>query len=59
MVLRFPRNDFAGQEPGTDDEMASFCSLNYGVNFPMFAKVNANSEPRHPLYAALIDAALG
>ena len=55
-VLGFPCNDFGAQEPGSEAEIESFCSLNYGVNFPMFAKVNANSSPRHPLYAALIAA---
>lgn len=55
-VLGFPCNDFGAQEPGTEAEIASFCSMNYGVSFPMFAKLNANSQPRHPLYAALIAA---
>ncbi len=55
-VLGFPSNDFGAQEPGTEAEIESFCSLNYGVSFPMFSKVNTNSEPRHPLYAALIAA---
>jgi glutathione peroxidase len=55
-VLGFPCNDFGTQEPGSEAEIASFCSSNYGVSFPMFSKVNANSSPRHPLYAALIAA---
>lgn len=55
-VLGFPCNDFGAQEPGTEAEIESFCSMNFGVSFPMFAKVNANSVPRHPLYAALIEA---
>ena len=55
-VLGFPCNDFGAQEPGSEAEIESFCSLNYGVSFPMFAKVNANTNPRHPLYAALIAA---
>ncbi len=55
-VLGFPCNDFAGQEPGSEAEITSFCTLNYGVSFPMFSKVNCNSAPRHPLYAALIAA---
>ena len=55
-VLGFPCNDFGAQEPGNEGEIASFCSANYGVSFPMFSKINANSSPRHPLYAALIDA---
>ena len=55
-VLGFPCNDFAGQEPGSADEIQSFCTLNYSVQFPMFDKVNINSEPRHALYAELIAA---
>ena len=55
-VLGFPCNDFGAQEPGSEAEIESFCSLNYGVSFPMFSKVNTNSSPRHPLYAALIAA---
>lgn len=55
-VLGFPCNDFLGQEPGSAEEIQSFCSTNYGVSFPLFAKLNANSAPRHPLYAALIAA---
>ena len=55
-VLGFPCNDFAGQEPGEAAEIQSFCTTNYGVRFPMFAKLNINSEPRHPLYAQLIEA---
>ena len=56
VVLGFPANDFAGQEPGTNDEIASFCQLNYSVDFPMFSKVVATGEDRHPLYSALITA---
>jgi glutathione peroxidase len=55
-VLGFPCNDFAAQEPGTADEIREFCSATYGVSFPLFAKVQINSEPRHPIYAALIEA---
>ena len=55
-VLGFPCNDFGAQEPGDEGEIASFCSINYGVSFPMFSKINANSSPRHPLYSVLIDA---
>jgi glutathione peroxidase len=55
-VLGFPCNDFAAQEPGSADEIQSFCAMNYGVSFPMFDKVSINSAPRHPLYAALIEA---
>jgi glutathione peroxidase len=55
-VLGFPCNDFGAQEPGTEADIQSFCALNYHVSFPMFSKLNVNSAPRHPLYAALIDA---
>ncbi|MBS1139021.1 MAG: glutathione peroxidase [Proteobacteria bacterium] len=55
-VLGFPCNDFAGQEPGTADDIQDFCATNYAVQFPLFEKTNINSEPRHPLYAALIEA---
>ena len=55
-VLGFPANDFAGQEPGTSDEIASFCEKNYGVTFPMFEKVVATGPGKAPLYAALIEA---
>lgn len=55
-VLGFPANDFAGQEPGTNAEIASFCSSNYGVDFPMFAKIAVTGGSQHPLYAALVAA---
>jgi glutathione peroxidase len=54
VVLGFPCNQFAGQEPGDENEIASFCSLNYGVTFPMFAKIDVNGPNRHPLYRYLI-----
>src|SRR3546814_3973678 len=53
VVVGFPANDFAGQEPGTNEEISSFCSTNYGVDFPMFSKLVATGEGRHPLYSAL------
>ena len=53
VVLGFPCNQFLGQEPGTEDEIAEFCSATYGVDFPMFAKVDVNGEDRHPLFAEL------
>lgn len=56
VVLGFPCNDFAGQEPGTEAEIQDFCTAKFGVAFPMYSKVNINSEPRHPLYARLIEA---
>jgi glutathione peroxidase len=55
-VLGFPCNDFAGQEPGSEDEIRSFCDTHYQVSFPLFGKLRINSDPRHPLYAALIAA---
>jgi glutathione peroxidase len=54
-VLGFPCNQFMGQEPGTPEEIMQFCSVNYGVTFPMFAKIDVNGEDRHPLYAQLVD----
>lgn len=55
-VLGFPCNDFAAQEPGSADDIRNFCSTSYGVRFPMFDKININSEPRHPLYVLLMQA---
>jgi len=52
-VLGFPANDFAGQEPGSNEEIASFCRSTFGVDFPMFAKIAVTGADRHPLYAAL------
>ncbi|UQA98102.1 glutathione peroxidase [Streptomyces halobius] len=52
-VLGFPSNQFAGQEPGTAEEIATFCSTTYGVSFPLFEKTDVNGEGRHPLYEAL------
>jgi len=49
-VLGFPSNEFGGQEPGDNDEIASFCELNFGVNFPLMAKVEVNGAQAHPLY---------
>jgi glutathione peroxidase len=54
-VLGVPCNQFAGQEPGTADEIATFCSTNYGVTFPLTEKVEVNGEGRHPLYQQLVD----
>ncbi len=58
-VLGFPCNDFGGQEPGSEAEIKSFCSLNYKVTFPMFAKVAIKGDSKHPLYAALQSAVGG
>ncbi len=49
-MLGVPCNQFAGQEPGSEADIQSFCSLNYGVSFPMSAKVEVNGSARHPLY---------
>lgn len=53
VILGFPANDFLGQEPGTNDEIQQFCTLNYGVTFPMFAKISVKGKDMHPLYAYL------
>lgn len=50
VVLGFPSNDFGGQEPGTSEEIATFCSATYGVTFPMFEKVVVKGEDKAPLY---------
>ena len=52
-VLGFPCNQFGGQEPGTDEEISTFCSLNYQVEFPLFQKIEVNGENAHPLYKYL------
>src|SRR5580658_11305061 len=52
-VVGFPCNQFGGQEPGTADEISEFCSVNYGVTFPLFEKIDVNGPNRHPLYAEL------
>ncbi|KNX38951.1 glutathione peroxidase [Luteipulveratus halotolerans] len=53
VVLGFPCNQFAGQEPGEADEIGAFCQKNYGVSFPMFDKVDVNGKDTHPVYAWL------
>jgi glutathione peroxidase len=52
-ILAFPCDQFGHQEPGTDDEIQQFCRLNYGVTFPVFAKIDVNGEQPHPLYQYL------
>jgi glutathione peroxidase len=52
-VLGFPCDQFGHQEPGTEEEIASFCERNYGVSFPMFAKIDVNGSDTHPLFAWL------
>jgi glutathione peroxidase len=53
VVCGFPANDFAGQEPGSNDEIQSFCTTSFGVDFPMYAKISVTGPDRHPLYTAL------
>lgn len=55
-VLGFPANNFGAQEPGTNDEIKEFCSLNFSVKFPMFAKISVAGEDQHPLYKELTSA---
>ena len=55
-VLGFPANNFKGQEPGSDEEIASFCSTTYDVTFPMFSKISVTGEDIHPLYQGLTGA---
>ncbi len=54
-ILGFPSNDFMGQEPGSNDEIASFCRLTYGVSFQMFEKIKVKGNDKHPLYQWLSD----
>jgi len=54
-VIGFPCNQFMGQEPGTAEEIQEFCSVTYGVDFPLLAKADVNGEDRHPLYTALVE----
>jgi glutathione peroxidase len=58
-VLGFPCNQFGGQEPGSDTEIAAFCERNYGVTFPLFSKIEVNGTGTHPLFAHLKKAAPG
>ncbi len=57
VVAGFPCNQFGEQEPGTPAEITEFCSVNYGVTFPLFAKIEVNGPGRHPLYAQLTETA--
>ena len=52
-VVGFPCNQFGGQEPGSPEEIAEICSMNYGVSFPKFEKIEVNGDGRHPIYAEL------
>lgn len=53
VILGFPANSFLGQEPGTDPEIKQFCTLKYGVTFPMFSKLSVKGDDQHPLYRYL------
>ncbi|GGO94838.1 glutathione peroxidase [Wenjunlia tyrosinilytica] len=55
-VLGFPCNQFMGQEPGTAEEIRTFCSTTYGVSFPLFDKIDVNGDDRHPVYGVLTGA---
>jgi len=55
-IVGFPANDFRGQEPGTNDEIAEFCSTTYDVQFPLAGKISVVGDDQHPLYAALTSA---
>ncbi|OQY39142.1 MAG: glutathione peroxidase [Candidatus Cloacimonetes bacterium 4572_65] len=59
VILGFPSNQFANQEPSSNDEINSFCTLNYGVDFPMFGKIDVNGADEHPLYSYLKEAKPG
>jgi glutathione peroxidase len=59
VVLGFPCNQFAGQETGTDEEIKSFCEMNYQVTFPLFSKIDVNGGETHPLYRFLVTAKPG
>ena len=54
-VIGFPCNQFMGQEPGTSEEIAQFCSATYGVTFPLMEKIEVNGDDRHPIYAELTE----
>jgi glutathione peroxidase len=56
VIAGFPANDFKSQEPGSNEEIQSFCTSNFGVKFPMFSKITVVGTEKHPLYAALIAA---
>jgi glutathione peroxidase len=56
-VVGFPCNQFGGQEPGSPEEIATFCAANYGVSFPLFEKIEVNGDGRHPVYTELTRAA--
>ncbi|MDY6457405.1 glutathione peroxidase [Acinetobacter faecalis] len=55
-ILGFPANNFLAQEPGSDEEIQEFCSVNYKVDFPLFSKISVAGEDKHPLYQTLTQA---
>ena len=57
VILGFPSNDFLGQEPGSNEEIQSFCKVSYGITFPMFAKITVKGSKKHPLYKNLTSGA--
>jgi glutathione peroxidase len=59
VVLGFPCNQFGAQDPGSNEDIASFCQRNYGVSFPMMSKIDVNGEQAHPLYQWLVAEAPG
>ncbi|MFY7854752.1 MAG: glutathione peroxidase [Rubrivivax sp.] len=59
VVVGFPSNEFGGQDPGSDAEIASFCEMNYGVSFPMMAKVKVNGADAHPVWKWMTTEAKG
>ncbi|MBI5333897.1 MAG: glutathione peroxidase [Burkholderiales bacterium] len=59
VIVGFPCNQFGSQDPGSESEIASFCQLNYGVSFPMMAKIDVNGSDAHPLYKWLTEEAPG
>lgn len=58
IIVGFPANNFMGQEPGSNQEIAAFCSKNYGVSFPMMAKISVKGKDMHPIYQFLTSKAL-
>ncbi len=58
-IIGFPCNQFAAQDPGDNNDIHSFCQLNYGVSFPMYEKINVNGDEAHPLYKYLKNEAKG
>ncbi len=58
-ILAFPSNQFLNQEPGSDEEISSFCELNFGVTFPIFSKIEVRGKNIHPIYKYLTNSKLG